>query len=92
MAPNFEVFGKYTLRSFKIVGTEFYKDDINSWTTLLEVDDQSEKDINKLDIYTLPYTSEPVKYIRIIQTKPSFEGENRLCFFHFDFFGYYSDI
>lgn len=87
--PNSNVFKKYTLKSFKIIGTDVFKDDIESWTTLLDINEKSIDDSNPLEIYPLPSKSAPVKYIRIVLTGPSFENDHLLIFYHFDFFGVY---
>ena len=62
---------------------------LNSWTTLIEIKEKAEDEHQKLDIYEFPRQSPPVKYVRLIQTGPTWNDKLFLMFFHLDFFGYY---
>lgn len=79
----------YKLRSFKIIATDDANKPLNSWTTLIEIDEKAEDEHQKLDIYEFPRQSPPVKYVRLIQTGPTWNDKLFLMFFHLDFFGYY---
>ena len=82
-------YGKHKLKNFKIICTDDDKKPISNWTTLIEINEQKYGENKDLDIYEFDKSSQPVKYIRLIQTGPTWSNSNYLSFYHFDLFGKY---
>ncbi|KAK8846002.1 hypothetical protein M9Y10_020947 [Tritrichomonas musculus] len=77
------------MKSYKIIASDDISKDIDSWTTLIDIDEKTENEHQIADVYQLPNPSPPVKFIRIVQTGPSWNGKNEMQFYHFDIFGTY---
>lgn len=79
----------FNLKSYKVICIDDVNKPIESWVTLIDI---NEKDKNE-NLYIVKYEfmdpSPPTKFIRIVQTGPNWD--NRLClkFIHFDVFGFY---
>lgn len=77
------------LRSFKIIGTHDNKIPVETWPTLIQVDEKTEDEHEILDMYEFDHPSPPVKFIRMVQTDNSWSGNLKLSFYYFDIFGIY---
>ena len=77
------------LKSYKIICTDDSKKSTDEWTTLIEINETNENEHEILDIYEFSQPSPPVRFIRLIQTGPSWKNDLSLKFHHFDLFGFY---
>ena len=79
----------YNIKSFRIIASDDGNKPLNSWYELLNVRGKPRKENRECDIYNLNHPSPPVRFIRVIQTEPTWDGNRRLIIYHFDIFGYY---
>ena len=77
------------LKRYKIVSTDDSKKAIDSWTTLIEVDEKTEDEHKMFDTYMFPHPSPPSKFVRIIMTGGNWNNDWFLSLFNFDLFGRY---
>lgn len=81
--------GTYTMKQYKIICTDDVNKPEDSWITLININEENDKDHKILDIYEFDHPSPPVKLIRIKQTGKTWSNDNYLGFYHFDLFGTY---
>lgn len=77
------------IKSFKIVASDVLNKPIESWYELINIRENPRNDEKKCVIYNLEHPSPPVRFVRVIQTEPNWDGNRRLIIYHFDIFGYY---
>ena len=77
------------MRSYKIICTDDVYKAEEEWTTLIEINEETENEHKQLDIYEFTQPSPPTKYVRLIQTGPNWNNTLNLKFYHFDLFGNY---
>ena len=77
------------MKSYKIICSDDINKPIETWTTLIEINEKTKEDHKQLDIYEFPRSSPLTKFIRLIQTGPNWNNDIRLKFYHFDLFGTY---
>lgn len=77
------------LKSYKIVCSDDVDKPLNSWITMIEIDEKRIDENEQLYFKIFQKPSPPVRFIRIIQTGPNWNNESSLKFFHLDFFGSY---
>lgn len=82
-------FGRHKLKNYKIVCSDDDSKPLSDWTTLMEINEQKYHENKELDVYEFPKSSPPVKFVRLIQTGPTWSNSNYLSFYHFDLFGKY---
>ena len=61
----------------------------SSWTTLIEINEETENEHEQLGIYEFPHPSPPTRIVRLVQTGENWSDELNLMFVHFDLFGSY---
>lgn len=77
------------IKSFKIVASDNKNKKIEKWFELINVREKPMKDDKKSELFILNQPSPPVRFVRVIQTEPTWDGDKRLIIYHFDIFGYY---
>lgn len=77
------------LKSYKIIASDDCNRPVDSWETLIEIDEITEDEHKKLDVYRLPHPSNPVKVIRLVRDGVNWANNLNLKFYHFDIFGSY---
>ena len=75
------------LRKYKVICTDNISNTIESWKTLIEINEKTENENKDFDIYRFPNISPPVRYIRLVNIGKTWNDNNYLCFYHLDFFG-----
>ena len=83
---------QYESKNFKIVGTDDIRNPIDSWITLIEINEKTLNDHRNPDVYKFNKLSHPVRFVRFIQIGPNWSDNNFLKFHHFDLFGRYIDF
>ena len=78
------------MRSYKLICSDESRKPEEEWTTLIEINEGAENDHELLDIYRFAQPSPPTKYVRLIQTGPTWNNSLILTFHHFDLFGNYT--
>lgn len=82
-------YGRHKMRNYKIICTDDDGKPMSEWTTLIEINEQKSGEHKDLDVYEFEKSSDPVKFIRIVQTGPTWSNRDYLSFYHFDLFGKY---
>ncbi|KAK8876254.1 hypothetical protein M9Y10_006449 [Tritrichomonas musculus] len=80
---------KNKLRSYKLICTDDSSKPESSWTTLIEINEETENEHNDLDIYEFSHPSPPTRFVRLVQTGKNWYDSLSLLFIHFDLFGEY---
>ncbi|KAK8845928.1 hypothetical protein M9Y10_020863 [Tritrichomonas musculus] len=77
------------LRSYKVICTDDSSKPESSWTTLIEINEETENEHGQLDIYEFPPPSPPTRFVRLVQTDKNWSDNSYFKFYHFDLFGSY---
>ncbi|KAK8846007.1 hypothetical protein M9Y10_020952 [Tritrichomonas musculus] len=77
------------LRSYKVICTDDSSKPESSWTTLIEINEETENEHEQLDIYEFPHPSPPTRFVRLVQTGKNWDNDDHLMLIHFDLFGSY---
>lgn len=77
------------LRSFKIICSEDASMPEDAWTEIFVLSEKTENEHQMLDVYEFLHPSPPTRFIKIIQTGPTWDNRHNLHMLHFDIFGYY---
>ncbi|KAK8870935.1 hypothetical protein M9Y10_008848 [Tritrichomonas musculus] len=77
------------LRSYKVICTDDSSKPESSWTTLIEINEETINEHEVLDIYEFPHPSPPTRFVRLVQTGKNWNDDLCLMFIHFDLFGEY---
>lgn len=78
-----------TLKSFKIICTDDEKLPLESWMTLIEVNEESRDEHNLLNSYMFDRPSPPVRFIRIVNMSLNWAEKKSMKIQHFELFGTY---
>lgn len=77
------------MKSYKLICTDDPNKPESSWTTLIEINESREGEHPRNDIYELPHPSPPTRFIRLVQTGPTWDGYNFLKLYRIEIFGFY---
>ena len=77
------------MKSYKLICTDDINKPESSWTTLIEINESREDEYQMNDTYELPHPSPPTRFIRLVQTGPTWRGDNNLWLARFEIFGCY---
>lgn len=81
---------KEKLKKYKIICTDDVNKEEELWTTLIEIDEKSQKDHKILDVYVFECQSPPVNFVRLVKTGPNWIiDDGYLLFYHLDLLGKY---
>ena len=82
-------YGSGMLKSYKLICTDDPSKPESSWTKLIEINEKTKDEHEKLDIYEFPHPSPPTRFVRLVMTGKDWSDSLNLRFFHFDLFGSY---
>lgn len=82
-------YSRHKMRNYKIVATDDKTKPVSEWTTLFDINENKYFENDELGVYEFERPSQPVTFVRLIQTGPTWSDTDYLSFYHFDLFGKY---